>query len=91
MKHPVAVEKGRVVLYPECEKLSAARPKSQVIGEFLEWLASEKEIHLDQSVRLEDLLAEFFGIDQNKLEKERRMMLDNLREGHAEREKKAHA
>ena len=32
--------------YPECEKLSIVAPKSQAIGEFLEWLMVEKEIYL---------------------------------------------
>ena len=34
-----------MVEYPECEKMKAAQPKSQVIGEFLEWL-SERGIVL---------------------------------------------
>ncbi len=31
---------------PECEKLHAVKDKSQVIGEFLEWLQSEKKVQL---------------------------------------------
>ncbi len=28
--------------YPECEKMMAVKDKSQVIGEFLEWLTCER-------------------------------------------------
>lgn len=75
--------------YPECEKLKAASPKSQAIGEFLDWLEAEKGVQLarypEDSERLvpfsfstERLLAEFFGIDLDKVEDERRAMLSSL-------------
>lgn len=32
--------------YPECDKLAAVREKSQMIGNFLDWLGSEKKIVL---------------------------------------------
>jgi hypothetical protein len=32
--------------YPECEKMSAVQPKSQAIGEFLNWLRDEKGVQL---------------------------------------------
>ena len=132
--------------YPECDKLRAARDKSQAIGEFIEWLQREKHARLlvrhgpevdeagnpvfrdlhgeivtdwipseavpdqhgndfkearrrereeiiqrmlapnpngDHDIPLrestEHLLAEFFEIDQGKLEDERRQMLEGCR------------
>lgn len=78
--------------YPECEKMMAVKDKSQVIGEFLEWLQYERSITVELCVRndihdklfpfnfsTEKLLAEFFNIDLNKVEKEKRQILDELR------------
>jgi hypothetical protein len=81
--------------YPEHDKLSAVKDKSQAIGEFLEWLDYEKNYRIcslcenDDPWRSEEyvpifttnekLLAEFFCIDLNKLEQEKRKMLDELR------------
>lgn len=78
--------------YPEHEKMCAIMEQSQTIGEFLDWLLGEKDIVLSQylnpnSERLtpinpntQDLLAEFFGIDLNKIEMEKREMLKTMRE-----------
>ena len=75
----------------ELDKMSAVKEKSQAIGEFLEWLRSEKGYFLavDAGEReggpymanynIEQLLAEFFEIDLNKVEQEKRAMLDQLR------------
>jgi uncharacterized protein with NRDE domain len=79
--------------YPEHEKLMKIKDKSQTIGDFLEWLGSEKEIYLCSLVkyegmkeqlqyiqkRKEDLLAEFFKIDLAKLEAEKQQMLETMR------------
>lgn len=80
--------------WPEHQKLRKVADKSQAIGEFVEWLVSEKQIFLckehlfeDASkpvlgpvfVPIQDLLAEFFGIDQKVLEEEKRDMLDRIR------------
>ena len=81
--------------YPECEKLKAVSDKSQVVGEFLEWLQYEKEFMIAKHVENEDedgadylapmhinterLLAEFFDIDMDKVETERRAMLESIR------------
>ena len=78
---------------PECEKLSAIAPQSQIVGEFLEWLTQDKgyciaEENLGDSsetlipvyTTTEKLLAEHFGIDLNKVEKERRALLEFLSE-----------
>lgn len=77
---------------PELDKMTACRAQSQAQGEFLDWLMKEKEIVLakwsndsesDQNlyecpVSIEALLAEFHGIDLNKVEKERRAILEEL-------------
>lgn len=91
--------------YPEHVKLKSVKPRSQAIGEFLEWLASEKRIalavqhehtescyeekyircgyssgeYLPAQATTRGLLAEFFEIDEVKLEREKRMMLADLR------------
>ena len=77
--------------YPECDKMLAVKDKSQVIGEFLEWLQCVKEIELCQLIdgeeemeyspiyfSNEELLAEFFNIDLDKVEKEKLCILDEL-------------
>jgi hypothetical protein len=61
---------------------------SQAQGEFLTWLQEEKHYILcghptckwaAAVATVEKLLAEFHGIDLNKVEKERRALLDFLR------------
>lgn len=74
---------------PECEKLLKVSHISQSIGEFIEWLLNERgyvlaewnendelfPVHPD----IEKLLAEYFQIDLNKIENERRAILRALR------------
>lgn len=89
--------------YPEHEKLAKVHDKSQAIGEFLEWLADERDFvlavrHQHTEDCIEDcgarrgeliplaipvhkLLAEFFDIDEDKLDDEKRAMLEELRRG----------
>lgn len=77
--------------YPECEKMRAVHEKSQAIGEFLDWL-SERGIVLasyyeeaglsPHRVNVEALLAEYFGIDLDKAEQEKRTILEELRKQH---------
>jgi len=79
--------------YPEHDKLEKVSHLSQAIGEFLDW-AGEKGWRLaewdstyfmdfdfmmpiDPSTR--EVLAEHFGIDEVKLEEEKRAMLESLR------------
>jgi hypothetical protein len=76
---------------PECNKILAVKDKSQIIGEFIDWL-KERNIHLctwlsgeEGEERLgyvnediETLLAQFFNIDLNKVEKEKQMILRDL-------------
>jgi hypothetical protein len=78
--------------YPECDKIVANHEKSQVIGEFLDWL---EEWHPTEAEKVlarmkgrreyfsskEKLLAEYFGIDLNKVEVERRALLESIRKG----------
>lgn len=77
---------------PELDKMLKNKDQSQTIGEFLDWLQNEKEIVLckwDNKISehhpfpfytsIEKLLAEYFGIDLDKCEKERRAILANLR------------
>lgn len=73
---------------PEVDKMLAVRDKSQEIGSFLEWLRGEKKIVLaayehDDLIEVytstNDLLAEYFEIDLNKVEAERRAILEGLR------------
>jgi hypothetical protein len=79
--------------YPEHEKLRALDGRNQAVGCFIEWLqvkgyviARYKNIHgfMDEQLvpdtsGIQDLIAEYFGIDQDKLEQEKRKMLDDLR------------
>ena len=75
--------------YPEHEKLKALGGANQIVGDFIGWL-SEQGIELCERTRRrdelvpcgksrDDLLAEFFDIDTEKLEDEKRQMLDELR------------
>lgn len=74
--------------HPEHDKMSAIVAISNSIGGFLDWL-DDNEITLCQ-VDIEDgyypihmskekLLAKFFGIDLDKIEKEKQQMLKELR------------
>lgn len=64
-------------------------PYSNKIGEFLDWLETEKSVYLyrydeDEQVcafpyNKEQILAEFFNIDLNKVESERRKLLSEIR------------
>ena len=66
--------------YPEHEKLKAIHHESQAIGSFLEWMKSEypKETRLPP-YSIQFLLAEYFEIDEDKLELEKRAMLETIR------------
>ena len=81
--------------YPECEKMAKVSDKSQTIGEFLDWLRGEAgyiiaEYGADSDKdrdegpfpihkSIEQLLADYFEIDLNKVETEKRKMLDKIR------------
>ena len=84
---------GQQPQYPECEKLAGVSPQSNVVGEFLDWLSHKKEYTIcgfyseepDEGeyhpidLNIEQLLAEFFEVDLNKVEEERRQILDDIR------------
>lgn len=81
--------------YPECAKMAAVKDKSQVIGEFIEWMRDTQEFeiclshsnysgkYIPISITIEILLAKFFNIDLKKVENERRQMLDEMRSHNA--------
>ena len=73
--------------YPECEKLAEIAPLSQQMGEFLDenryTICFWDEIHSRYwpvNKSLQDILAEHFEIDMNKVEEERRAMLEKYKE-----------
>jgi hypothetical protein len=79
---------------PECDKMLAVRDKSQVIGEFLDWLGEQgitlarytedTEVKMDRLVpvytSIDKILAEYFDIDLDKVEQEKRTILKALRQ-----------
>lgn len=76
--------------YPEHEKLQKITLQSQACGEFLDWLQSEKGVTLctynksyeqfyPLRVSITEVLGEFFEIDLEKIEQEKRAMLDEIR------------
>lgn len=83
-------------MYPEHRKLTKIADKSQAIGEFMDWLGQEKGYTLakwserenelvPQNRPIRYLLAEYFDIDENKIEAEKRQMLQALRESASKR------
>ena len=76
--------------YPEHEKLKAVSDKSHLLGEFLEWLETEKGIILSiwsderlhpaiEQSTTQALLAEYFDIDLMKIQLEKDDMLAEMR------------
>lgn len=78
---------------PECEKLAAVSEDSNKIGNFIEWLRGTMgmDIAIWENERLVEadyrgdyginrLLAQYYGIDLDKVEEERRALLEWLRE-----------
>ena len=79
--------------YPEHEKLSKIKNESQAIGEFVEWLEGKgielcaippefDHTYLPIHRSINDLLAEHFSIDLDKIEQEKRQMLEAIRASH---------
>lgn len=79
--------------YPMCEKLESIKEQSQLCGEFLEWLQT-KFFMLEKTEKFEDmciplgyssyinielLLAEFFNINREQIEKEKKQMIEEIR------------
>lgn len=72
-------------LYPEHEKLKAI-PKNErdAVGEFIEWLSGNYGYLVTYGEReapilVEQLMAEYYEIDLDKLEEEKVLMLEHLR------------
>lgn len=78
--------------YPECERLVSVSKESQALGEFLDWLIQDKGIVLcnrtgnridnlwaPQLQSIEAILAEYFHIDLERVEEERRQILEEIR------------
>ena len=77
---------------PELDKMMKAKPDSQIIGEFLDWLLSTEGIYLCKGGldffrepafypdhrSMQQWLAKYFDIDLEKCEQERRMVLEKF-------------
>jgi len=75
--------------YPEHDKLREVQAETQAAGEFIEWLGT-KGIFLASYIEghnfprevptsIQALLAEWAGVDQGAIEREKRAMLASLR------------
>lgn len=75
-----------MTVYPEHEKLEKVHDESQSIGEFIEWLQSKYSVCKYDEKRfggtwwpvtldITKLLSEYFEIDLQKIEFEKRLML----------------
>jgi hypothetical protein len=81
-----------VTEYPEHDKLSAIKDKSQAIYEFLSWVDEKHGVMLADdghgqmypvyygvdNATVKEWLAEFFEIDLDKIEAEKNFMIDQL-------------
>lgn len=77
---------------PELDKLHEVKEDSQTIGEFLDWLTTERLTPIELCVQnrasrlrpcnidITGLLSEYFEIDKNKAEEERLALLKAIRE-----------
>lgn len=87
--------KKKKILAPECDKALAVQKESQKIEEFIEWLEKQNlciceksdsnDAFLDDFYYITDkntkqLLAEYFDIDLEKVEKEKWKILKQLRQ-----------
>jgi hypothetical protein len=81
--------------YPEHEKMTAVQTETQAVGEFLEWVMSEHHCELGRpegrraefrsvGLSVQQLLANWKGIDLVKAEQEKRAMLKAMRRRNAE-------
>lgn len=75
--------------YPEHDKLSEVKERSQACGEFLDWLREQgywlcrlddHDCFYQAHVPTQNLLAEYFQINQAALETEKRAMLYDLQQ-----------
>ena len=63
--------------YPECERLAAIHVERRAIAEFVEWAWGQGTRIMPGYV--DEMIMEFYGLDKDKIESERRQMLDQLR------------
>jgi hypothetical protein len=74
---------------PELDKMNAIQPKSQIIGEFLDWLLYEQRQYLCETKDgerftpsfkgINSWLADYFQIDLAKVDQEQRALLAKIR------------
>ena len=76
--------------YPEHDRLAAVSGETQVVGEFLTWLAAQgyviarwTPVRRDErlmpiSESIETLLAEWKDIDRHEIDREKRAMIEKL-------------
>lgn len=72
--------------YPVCEALAARAPERAILHNFIQWL-EEQNVSFVKSFEdggnafltqtSDSLILEYFGIDEQKLEEERRHILEN--------------
>ncbi len=79
---------------PECDKIVTTQDESQILSNFVDWLNSKgyaictieetpgypKEQHIPLRKTYEQLFADYFEIDLNKCEQERRALLEAIRD-----------
>jgi hypothetical protein len=78
----------KIINTPELDKMSLVKEDSQKLGEFLDWLTSERiilctrggEDFVPNGESIEVLLARYFEIDLHQVEEERREILASYRE-----------
>ena len=78
-----------VLMTPEHDKLNALSGENQIVGNFIEWLGENQFTICEWSnsghefypsfETVPSLLAKYFGIDLEKLEKEKRAILERFR------------
>ena len=66
---------------PELEKMGKVREHSQEAGAFLDWLFNNGYVRRTAKFRggMEEMLAKFYNINLNKVEDERRALLEEIR------------
>ena len=76
--------------YPEHDKLAGVQDQTQAVGDFLEWVMAKHQCELGRpegrnagfrgiGKTVPQLLADWAGIDLDRLEQEKRAMLDVFR------------
>jgi len=89
LRHKDAID----IPHPECDKALAVKADCQIIGQFLEWVYNSKGYEFGvwaeegdyseglspTNSKIDDLLAEYFEIDQKKIEEEKLALLAEIR------------